>query len=337
MIGINNIFKKVLNGYFLNFEESRELFNLIINKEIDPISISSILSILSFRGESFDEIFGAINVLKEKAKKIHLDGDLIDTCGTGGDNKGSFNISTATAILASACGLSVAKHGNRSITSKSGSSDVLTALGINIQNDNKIQKGYFKNNNICFLFAPFYHSSLKNVMDIRQKLPFKTIFNLLGPLLNPAKLKYQLLGVGEKKNLKTHSNCLSKMDLKSAWVVNSENGFDELTTTSPNFVYKIKDNKISKLYKIFPEEAGLNISNDSEIKGGTPDENAYIMKRLFEGETGAIRDNVLFNTSACLVISGKVKNLKEGVFYASKQIDNLNAKSKLDQLIKSSE
>ena len=337
MIDIKYIFKKLLIGDLLSFEESKELFNLIINKEIDPIAISSILSILSFRGESFDEIFGAVNILKEKAKKIQLDGDLIDTCGTGGDNKGSFNISTATAILSSACGLKVAKHGNRSITSKSGSSDVLTSLGINIQIDSVKQKKYLNDNNICFLFAPLYHSSLKNIMDIRQNLPFKTIFNLLGPLLNPAKLKYQLLGVGEKKNLETHSKCLSRMDLKTSWVVNSKNGYDELTTTSPNFVYKVKNNKVSKLYTIFPEEAGLKVCNDSEIKGGTPEENAYIMKRLFEGETGAIRDNVLFNTSACLVISGKVKDLKEGVIYASQQIDNLNAKSKLDQLISSSQ
>ena len=337
MTDIKYLFKKLLAGDFFNFDESKDLFNLIINKEIDPVTTSSILSILNFRGESFEEIYGAASVLKEKAKKVQLEGDLIDTCGTGGDNKGSFNISTATAILSSACGLKVAKHGNRSVTSKSGSSDVLSSLGINIQLDTMKQKKYFNDNNICFLFAPLYHPSLKNIMDIRQKLPFKTIFNLLGPLLNPAKLKYQLLGVGEKKNLKTHSNCLSKMSLKTSWVVNSKNGYDELTTTSPNFVYKIKNHKISKLHTILPDEAGLKICNDSEIKGGTPEENAYIMKRLFEGETGAIRDNVLLNTSACLVISGKVKDLKEGVIYASKQIDNLNAKSKLDQLIKSSE
>lgn len=331
---IKNIFEKLLNKEDLSIPESEKLIDLIVNQSINSVEISAILTLLNIKGESFNEIYGAVKILRKKSKKIHINGELIDTCGTGGDNKGSFNISTATAILSAACGLKVAKHGNKSITSKSGSSDVLDSLGINIKVDNILQKQMFKKNNICFLFAPFYHESLKNVKDIRTSLPFKTIFNLVGPLLNPANISYQLLGVGNENNLETHSKCLSNLRLiKSAWVVHSLKGYDELTTVSPNLIIEVKSGKVSKRFKVSPEDIGMTFSDESDIKGGTPDENAYIMHRLFEGETGAIRDNVLLNTAACLVITGKVKNLKEGVNFAAKNIDNFSAKHKLENLI----
>tara|TARA_B100001057_G_scaffold492024_1_gene583545 strand:- start:254 stop:1267 length:1014 start_codon:yes stop_codon:yes gene_type:complete len=330
---IENIFKKLLNKKDLSILESERLIDLIINQSINSVVISSLLTLLNIKGESFNEIYGAVKILKKRAKKIQLSGDLIDTCGTGGDNKGSFNISTATAILSAACGLKVAKHGNKSVTSKSGSSDVLASLGIDIKLDDKAQKKLFKKNNICFLFAPFYHESLKKVKDIRSSLPFKTIFNLLGPLLNPANLSYQLLGVGNEDNLETHSRCISNLNLKSAWIVHSLKGYDELTTISPNLIIKVKNGKASKRIKVSPQDLGMEYSTENHLKGGTPDENAYIMHRLFEGETGAIRDNVILNTAACLEIAGTVKNLKEGIDLASKNIDNFSAKRKLENLI----
>ncbi len=331
---IKKIFYKLLKANELNVSESEELFEEIIEKKLNLVQISSILSLMTAKGETFNEIYGALLVLSNKAKKIKLSSDLIDTCGTGGDNKGSFNISTATAILSSACGLNVAKHGNKSITSKSGSSDILLALGINIDlTRNEILKTYDKCN-ICFLFAPNFHPSLKNVSEIRQSLPFKTIFNLLGPLLNPTELSFQLLGVGEKKNLQTHSKCLAKYGIKSAWVVHSENGYDELTTTSSNTIIKVKNKKILSPIKLSPQDLGLSLCNQEEISGGTPEENAYLMHRLFDGETGAIRDNVLLNTAACLMISGKVKNMRDGLDLAAKHIDNFSAKKKLEHLIK---
>lgn len=330
---IKNIFEKLLNKEDLSISESEKLIDLIVNQSINSVEISAILTLLNIKGESFNEIYGAVKILRKKAKKIQISGELIDTCGTGGDNKGSFNLSTATAILSAACGLKVAKHGNKSVTSKSGSSDVLDSLGINIKVDNILQKKMFKKNNICFLFAPFYHESLRNVKDIRSSLPFKTIFNLLGPLLNPANISYQLLGVGNENNLETHSKCLSNLKLKSAWVVHSLKGYDELTTVSPNLIIEVKNGKVSKRFKVSPQDLGMTYSDEIDIKGGTPDENAYIMHRLFEGETGAIRDNVLINTAACLLIAGKVKNLKEGISLASKNIDNFSAKHKLENLI----
>ena len=170
-------------------------------------------------------------------------------------------------------------------------------------------------------------------MELRKSLPFKTIFNLIGPLLNPASIDYQLLGVGEYRNLKTHSKCISTQGIKSAWVVHNMDGYDELTTLSPNYVYKVKNNKVSKLTRITQEQAGLEYSKEVDLKGGAPEENAYLMHRLFEGETGAIRDNVLLNAGACLNIVNKVSSIKDGVILAAKHIDNFSGKNKLNELI----
>tara|TARA_B100000989_G_scaffold297382_1_gene283011 strand:+ start:550 stop:1569 length:1020 start_codon:yes stop_codon:yes gene_type:complete len=333
MNSIKKIFDKLLQKKNLDVYESEELFEVIIEKKLNSVEISSILSLLASKKETFDEIYGALLVLKNKAKRIKLPSGLIDTCGTGGDNKGSFNISTATAILSSACGLKVAKHGNKSITSKSGSSDILLALGINIDTSEKEILNIYKQCNICFLFAPNFHPALRNVSEIRQTLPFKTIFNLLGPLLNPSKLSFQLLGVGERNNLYTHSKCLAKYGLKSAWVVNNDNGYDELTTTSSNTIIKVKNKKTSNPIKLLPQDLDFDVCNQEEICGGSPEENAYLMHRLFDGETGAIRDNVLLNTAACLMISEKVKNWREGIDLATKNIDNFSAKKKLEHII----
>lgn len=329
---ISAIFNQLINNENLEYKKALFLFEKIINEELNPIQTASLLTLLKIKNESFEEISAAVDVLYKKAKKIDLSTDLIDTCGTGGDNKNSFNISTATSILCAACGLKVAKHGNKSITSKSGSSDILDSLRINIRLTDKEQKQTLEKKNICFLFAPLYHESLKKISELRKLLPFKTIFNLIGPLLNPTKLDFQLLGVSSKLNLETHALCLKRKVMKSSWVVHNLDGYDELTTTSPNLVYKINGKKVFKNITITPEEAGLKYSKQEDLIGGTPDENAYLMKRLFEGETGSIRDNVLFNTAACLVITKKVKNLREGVKFAAKNIDNYSAKAKLESL-----
>lgn len=332
MKSLSKIFENLLKNKDLDFKTSTFLFTLIFDEKIDQVQIASLLTLFKTKGECFEEIYAAVYLLRQRAKKIEISQGLIDTCGTGGDNKNSFNISTATAILCSACGLKVAKHGNKSVTSMSGSSDILQSLEINIKLNEKDQKKYFKKNNICFLFAPLYHESLKKVATIRKYLPFKTIFNLIGPLLNPTKIDYQLLGVSNKNNLDTHSKCLSKLNQKESWVVFNMNGYDELTTTSPNLIRKVIGNKITRNMSITPEDVGLPYSNEEDLRGGSPEENAYIMQRLFEGETGPIRDNVLLNTAACLVMTKKVNNLREGVFLASKNIDNFSAKNKLESL-----
>ena len=330
---MKKIFDNLLNGKDLNLKQSKELVESIFYERISDLEISSILTLLNIKIESGEEIFSFVNFLRKKCIKFPLKGNFMDTCGTGGDNKNSFNISTATSILLSACDVKIVKHGNRSVTSKSGSFDVLEALGININLNINQQKEFFKKNGICFLFAPKFHESLKKVGYIRNKLPFRTIFNLLGPLLNPCKLKYQLLGVSKKENLKTHSLCLSKMQINKAWVVYNLNGYDEITTISPNKIIEVKGDKIFSEKELNPCDFGFRICNENDLKGGSPEENAFIMRRLFEGETGPIRDNVIFNTAAGLLVNEKVKNLNEGIEFAKNNIDNGKAIKKLEGLI----
>ncbi len=334
-INIYVIFDKLTKKKDLNLLESDFLVKKIFSSNFDSNQLSSILTLLSQKKECFEEIFAFAEYLKSKCKKINVTGDFMDTCGTGGDKKGSFNLSTATSILLSTFNIKVSKHGNRSVTSKSGSFDVLEALNINIRKEIEYNKKYLKKHNICFLFAPYFHDILKNVADIRRSLPFKTIFNLLGPLLNPINLKFQLMGVSEKINLKTHAKCLSKLKLKKAWVVYNEKGYDELTTTSKNYYIEIKNNKVSGIKILEPRKLGFKIRKEEELKGGTPQENAFIMKRLFEGESGAIRDNVALNSAAGLVICGKAKNIEEGVKMAYNNLDNGSGLKKLNDLINS--
>tara|TARA_B100000035_G_scaffold33677_1_gene25562 strand:+ start:25 stop:1023 length:999 start_codon:yes stop_codon:yes gene_type:complete len=332
---MKTIFNNLLDEKDLSFAEASLLVESIFNSNISNVQLSSILTLLHKKKESFNEIYAFTSYLKKKCKKINITGEFMDTCGTGGDNKGTFNFSTATSILLSTFNIKISKHGNRSVTSKSGSFDVLESLGIDISSELSHIKKNLKANNICFLFAPNFHNSLKYVAEVRKSLPFKTIFNLLGPLLNPLKLNYQLLGVSNYENLLTHAKCLSKMNLKKAWVVFGEKGYDELTTTSKNYIIEVKKNKISKVRTLDPKKIGFKIRKQNELKGGTPQENAFIMKRLFEGESGAIRDNVILNTAAGLFICDKVKNIKEGVSKATINIDNGLGLKKLNSLITS--
>ena len=329
---IKNILDTLIQKKDLDERQSDILVKKIFDGKVDPIQTAIILTLMHLKGESFEEIYSFVKYLKYKSSTLKLRGNFVDTCGTGGDNKNSFNFSTATSILLSTFDIKIVKHGNRSITSKSGSFDVLESLGVKIFSDPKKIEKFFLKNNICFLFAPYFHSTLKNVADLRKSIPFRTIFNLLGPLLNPVKLKYQLLGVSNEKNLITHAKCLRKMNLKRGWVVYNENGYDELTTTSNNFFIEIKNGKLMQKKIINPKSLGFKIRNENELKGGSPKENAFLMRRLFDGETGAIRDNVILNTAAALVICDKVNSLKEGIKLAENKIDSGIAQKKLESL-----
>ena len=328
------IFNKLITKSSLSEKDCDQIAQKVINEDLDSYQLSSLLSFLFIRGESFNEIYSFVKILRNKMDKISLSNDLMDTCGTGGDNKNSFNLSTATSIVLSACGIKIAKHGNRSITSKSGSFDVLESLGIQIDLNKSQTKKFFKKNGICFLFAPKYHSILKNFANIRKSLQFRTIFNLLGPLLNPAGLKYQLLGVSDEKNLETHAKCLAKLKLKRAWVVHNMNGFDELTTTSKNIYIEIKNGIVSKKKILDPQQLGFKIRKENELRGGTSQENAFLLRRVFEGESGALRENLILNSAAGLLISEKVNNLKQGIKFIEKKIDDGSVYSKLISLVK---
>ncbi len=328
------ILKKVINNLPLSQNECDEIAKKVINGDLNSNQIASLLSFLFMRGESFNEIFAFVEILRNKMDRISLKGNLMDTCGTGGDNKNSFNLSTATSIVLSACDVKIAKHGNRSVTSKSGSFDVLEALGIQIDmNKNQTEK-FLHKNGICFLYAPKYHSILKKFAEVRKSLKFRTIFNLLGPLLNPANLKYQILGVSEEKNLETHAKCLAKLKLKKAWVVYNLKGYDELTTTSKNVYIEIINGKVGKKKILDPKKYGFKVRKETELRGGTARENAFILKRVFEGESGAIRENIVLNSAAGLLISEKVNTLKEGIKLVEQNIDNGLVYRKLLSLIK---
>ena len=327
------IINKILKNSQLSQSESDFISKGILEEKFDDYQIVSLLSLLFKKGESFEEIYAFIKILRKKMSKISLTGPIMDTCGTGGDHKNSFNFSTATSIVLSACDVKIAKHGNRSITSKSGSFDVLESLGINIDLNEKDTVKFFKKNGICFLFAPKYHSALKNVAKIRKSLPFRTIFNLLGPLLNPVKLNYQLIGVSDEKNLETHAKCIAMLNLKKAWVVFNSDGYDELTTTSKNLYIEIKNGVVSKKKKLDPKELGFKVRQENELRGGSAKDNAFIMKRTFEGETGAIRDNIILNSAAGLLISEKVKTLNQGIKLVESKIDNGLVLNKLLSLI----
>ena len=329
---IQNIFNQLLQKNDLNEKQSDLLVKKIFNGEINIAQTAILLTLLYQKGETFKEIYSFVKYLKSKSLKLNLNGDFMDTCGTGGDNKNSFNFSTATSILLSTFDVKIVKHGNRSITSKSGSFDVLESLGIKLFSDPKKIEKYFLRNNICFLFAPFFHETLKYVADIRKSIPFRTIFNLLGPLLNPVKLKYQLLGVSNEKNLVTHATCMKLSNIKKGWVVYNEKGYDELTTTSNNFFVEVKSGQLKQKKKINPQNLGFKIRSESELKGGSPKENAFLMRRLFDGETGAIRDNVILNTAAALFICERVSSLKEGIKKKKKNIDSGLAQKKLNSL-----
>ena len=329
---ISKIYKKIISGNIISTKESFEIFDAMLDNRLSIQEISAVLTVLSFRGENHQEIIGVSKVLVQRSKKINLGKQLIDTCGTGGDNKNSFNISTATAILLSTCGLKVSKHGNRSVTSKSGSIDVLEALGIKILEKNSEIITFFKKHDICFLFAPYFHKTLKQISDTRNKLKFRTIFNLIGPLLNPSKPCFQLIGVSDKKFLDTHAICLKEIKVKEGWVVTNCKGFDELTTASENLIVKVKKGKISKRITLNPADFGFKTCKENDLKGGDAKENAFLMHRLFEGETGPMRDNVILNTAACLMIGGKVKSMVEGISLSQKKIDDFSARQKLEEM-----
>ena len=258
----------------------------------------------------------------------------MDTCGTGGDNKNSFNFSTATSIVLSSFDIKIVKHGNRSVTSKSGSFDVLESLGIKLfDNPLKVQR-FFEKHGICFLFAPFFHPTLAEVSQVRKSLFFRTIFNLLGPLLNPTNPSFQIIGVSDENNLKTHSKCLKDLKVKKAWVVYNTNGYDELTTLSKNKFIEITKKGVSKVKILDPSKFGFKKCSEDDLRGGSANENAFLMKKVFEGETSPIRDNVVLNSAAGLLISNKAKNIREGIEMVNYNINNGLVIKKLNALLK---
>ena len=329
----NTYFQKVYNKKNLSLLEARNAFEIIMSGKASNIEIAAFLVALSYKGVSENELLSAVKVLRSKSLKINTQENVIDTCGTGGDKKNTLNISTATAILASACNIKIAKHGNKSVSSKSGSSEVLEKLGVNINTPIKNSEKLLKNINLCFLMAPLYHKAMKNVAEVRKILKIPTIFNILGPLLNPAEAKLQLIGVYSKSWMLPIAKCLKSLNVKKAWVVHGQDGLDEITTTTKTDVIEVANKKIRK-FQINPIKLNLRKAQLENIKGKTALYNATQIKLLFENKNKNIyfEEIVLLNTAAVLVISDKCSSLKDGIILAKKHLYNGDALKKLMDL-----
>jgi len=290
---------------------------------------------LRVRGDTVEEITAGATVMRERALKVTAPADAIDIVGTGGDGVGTWNISTATAIVVAAAGVPVAKHGNRKASSLSGTADALQELGVNLDIDPAAISKCISEAGIGFMFAQAHHSAMKHVAPVRADLGIKTIFNMLGPLSNPALVKRQLLGVFAAEWVEPFAEALRNLGSDSAWVVHGSDGMDEITTTGPTAVAELKDGKI-RIFEVTPEEAGLRRVSIDELKGGDPAENAAAIRRLFDGEPGAYRDIVLLNTAAALIVSGKAASLKEGVGAAARIVDSGAARETLAKLVAAS-
>ncbi len=309
----------------------KEAFTRIMSGEAEAEDIKGFLLTLAERGESVEEIVAGAEILRQKALTVDAPENAIDSCGTGGDGQHTWNISTAVGFVLAGCGAFVAKHGNRAVSSQSGSSDVLAALGVRLDMKPEEISHAIREVGIGFLFAPAHHSAMRHVAPIRQELGRRTIFNLIGPLCNPADTKFQLMGVFDKKWLEPLAEALGRLGAKCAWVVHGEDGLDELTITGKSFVAEWKDGKIN-CFEITPEQAGLERAKPEALRGGNAEENAKALRAILEGEKNAYRDIVILNSAAGLYIIGKAKNIKEGAELAQKSIDEGHALGALEKL-----
>lgn len=330
MNDLKNIIKLLSEGNTLSEQQAEQAFSHIMSGQVDLPQMSAFVMALRVRGETVDEITGGARVLRNKASTISVPDGAVDTCGTGGDGTGTYNISTAAAIVTAACGVPVAKHGNKSVSSKSGSADVLASLGIAFDLPLEAQEQSLRELGIAFLFAPHHHKAMRHVAPVRASLGIRTIFNLLGPLANPAMAKRQLLGVFDRKWLRPMAEVLKRLGSNHVWTVHGSDGLDELTTTGITYVTELKDGKLRD-FEVFPEDVGLKRSTLKDLQGGEAEENAAALLDVLNGKPSAYRDIVLLNTGAALLIGDKINTLKDGVTMAAEAIDSGRALNLLKQ------
>jgi len=345
---MKEVLAELVKGKDLGQEETRKVFSSVLQSKSTPSQIAALLTALRIKGETVEEITGAALALREKALKINtkqealnLDRDeinvdeetIVDTCGTGGDGTLTFNVSTATAFVVAGAGVKVAKHGNRAVSSLCGSADVVEELGINLDLTTSDAEMCLKELGIAFLYAPLFNGAMRHVASVRRELGFRTIFNILGPLTNPAGAQVQVLGVYHPSLTRKLAEVLKRLGTREAFVVCGEGTFDEISICGPTMVSRLKDGEIED-FELTPEDVGLRRANISEIRGGDAKENARIIREILEGHRGARRDIVLMNAAAAFVAAGLDKDLKTGIERARHSIDSGNAKEKLDALIR---
>ncbi len=322
----------VADGEPLSRAAAEQAFEIIMSGDATPSQMGGFLMALRVRGETVDEIAGAAKVMRAKALSVKAPRGAIDTCGTGGDASGTYNISTGAALVVAAAGVPVAKHGNRALSSKSGSADVLAALGVNIEADMALVEKSINEAGIGFLMAPRHHAAMRHVGPTRVELGTRTIFNLLGPLSNPAGTTRQLIGVFHRQWTEPMAEVLGQLGSEAAWVVHGSDGLDELTTTGASTVSELKDGKVTT-FEITPEDAGLKRVDPQELKGGDPATNAKAITEMLNGAPGAYREIVLLNAGAALVVAGKAADIKAGIATAAEMIDSGAALKTLERLI----
>ncbi|HJQ58963.1 MAG TPA: anthranilate phosphoribosyltransferase [Vineibacter sp.] len=338
MDDFRQLLAKVGTGAGLGRPEAERAFDIMTAGNATPAQMGAFLMALRVRGETADELAGGASVLRAKVLKVTAPAGAIDIVGTGGDHHGTYNVSSASAIVVAGCGVPVAKHGNRAFTSKSGAGDVLAALGVGLELPVETLERALREAGICFLMAPRHHSAMRNVAGPRVELaPTRTIFNMLGPLSNPALVKRQLVGVYDRKWVRPVAEALGQLGLERALVVHGADGMDEITTTTTTYAAEMtatNDRTVSvREFEIAPEEAGVPRAALAQLKGGDPAHNAAAIRAVLAGEASAFRDIVLLNAAAALTVAGKVTTLKDGAAMAAHAIASGQASAALDKLV----
>lgn len=329
--GFKPLLAKLVDGRVLTSAEAGDFFAACLRGEPTPAQVAAAVTALRIRGETVDEIAAFAGAMRDAALTLDHPYDAIDTCGTGGDGQHTYNISTAAALVLAGAGLKVAKHGNRALSSKSGSSDVLSALGVNLAATPEQQRRALDQAGIAFLFAPAYHGAMRHVGPVRAEIGFRTVFNLLGPLSNPAGAKRQVMGVYDPRLLQPLAEVLGRLGAARAWTVHGQ-GLDELTTTGETEVAEWKDGAVRR-FTVSPEDAGLPRAAIADIRGGDVEENAVALRALLDGTKGAYRDIVLLNAAAALIVADRVETLAEGAALAAAVIDDGRASNALAELV----
>jgi len=322
----------VATGKPLSREDATAAFGIIMSGAATPAQIGAFLMALRVRGETVDEIAGAVTVLREKMVKVEAPADAIDIVGTGGDQSGTHNISTAAAFVLAGGGVPVAKHGNRALTSRSGAADALAALGVDIEIAPDLVARCIAEAGLGFMFAPMFHSSFRHVGPVRAELGTRTVFNLLGPLCNPASVSSQVIGVFDGAWAGPLAHVLKNLGSRAVWIVHGTDGLDELTTTSTSRVAELKDGVVTS-FEVAPEDAGLARARPEDLRGGDAATNAAAIRRLLDGETGPLRDIVLLNAAAGFIVAGKAADLAAGAALGADSIDSGRARGALDRLV----
>ena len=334
---IRDAIESLVAGRSLASEQASGVMEEIMGGKATPAQIAAFITALRIKGETVDEIVGLARVMQAKAVPVKITQPVVDTCGTGGDKSSSFNISTTAAFIAAGAGLKVAKHGNRAMSSRCGSADVLEALGVNIELGAEAVAQCLETAGIGFMFAPLFHPAMKYATTPRREIGIRTVFNILGPLVNPAHAEYQAIGVPNEELGEKIASVLHKLGTKHALVVHGRDGMDEISISGKSLVWDITQQGVSPPYEISPQYFGFREADVTEIKGGTPEDNARILRSILKGERGPRRDIAIMNAAAAIVAANRASDLKESARIAEEAIDSGQALEKLDALVKLSQ